>query len=63
MVHGCRRLTFGWSPAMARIGTSSVEENGKVQGGYPTLHHGGLSLLEVFVPIIELSQMTSDDNA
>jgi hypothetical protein len=23
--------------------------------GYPTLHHGGLSLLEVFVPYVELS--------
>ncbi len=28
----------------------------KSAGGYPTLHHGGLSLLEVFVPFIELSQ-------
>lgn len=28
----------------------------KSAGGYPTLHHGGLSLLEVFVPFIELSK-------
>ena len=28
----------------------------KSSGGYPTLHHGGLSLLEVFVPFIELSK-------
>jgi hypothetical protein len=28
----------------------------KSGGGYPTLHHGGLSLLEVFVPFIELSK-------
>jgi hypothetical protein len=28
----------------------------KCQGGYPTLTHGGLSLLEVAVPFIELSQ-------
>ena len=28
----------------------------KSSGGYPTLHHGGLSLLEVFVPCIELSK-------
>jgi hypothetical protein len=28
----------------------------KSGGGYPTLHHGGLSLLEVFVPFIELSR-------
>lgn len=28
----------------------------KSAGGYPTLHHGGLSLLEVFVPYIELSK-------
>ena len=27
----------------------------KSPSGYPTLHHGGLSLLEVFVPFIELS--------
>ena len=28
----------------------------KSQGGYPTLAHGGLSLLEVAVPFIELSR-------
>lgn len=28
----------------------------KSAGGYPTLHHGGLSLLEVFVPFLELSK-------
>lgn len=28
----------------------------KSQGGYPTLTHGGLSLLEVAVPFIELSR-------
>jgi hypothetical protein len=28
----------------------------KSPSGYPTLHHGGLSLLEVFVPFIELSK-------
>jgi hypothetical protein len=28
----------------------------KSGGGYPTLHHGGLSLLEVFVPLIEVSR-------
>lgn len=28
----------------------------KSASGYPTLHHGGLSLLEVFVPYIELSR-------
>lgn len=28
----------------------------KSMGGYPTLQHGGLSLLEVFVPFIELSK-------
>ncbi len=28
----------------------------KSSGGYPTLHHGGLSLLEVFVPFIEISR-------
>ena len=28
----------------------------KSQGGYPTLAHGGLSLLEVAVPFIELSK-------
>jgi hypothetical protein len=28
----------------------------KSAGGYPTLQHGGLSLLEVFVPFIELAQ-------
>lgn len=28
----------------------------KSPGGYPLLHHGGLSLLEVFVPFIELSR-------
>jgi len=28
----------------------------KSAGGYPTLQHGGLSLLEVFVPFIELTQ-------
>lgn len=28
----------------------------KSAGGYPTLHHGGLSLLEVFVPFVELSK-------
>lgn len=28
----------------------------KSSGGYPTLHHGGLSLLEAFVPFIELSK-------
>ncbi len=27
----------------------------KSPSGYPTLHHGGLSLLEVFVPFIEIS--------
>jgi len=27
----------------------------KSPSGYPTLHHGGLSLLEVFVPFIEMS--------
>ena len=27
----------------------------KSAGGYPTLHHGGLSLLETFVPFLELS--------
>jgi hypothetical protein len=26
-----------------------------IQGGYPTLAHGGLSLLEVAVPYIELT--------
>lgn len=30
----------------------------KSQGGYPTLVHGGLSLLEVAVPFIELSRKT-----
>ena len=30
----------------------------KSQGGYPTLAHGGLSLLEVAVPFIELSRPT-----
>lgn len=29
----------------------------KSQGGYPTLAHGGLSLLEVVVPFLELSRM------
>jgi hypothetical protein len=28
----------------------------KSQGGYPTLTHGGLSLLEVLSPFIELSK-------
>jgi hypothetical protein len=28
----------------------------KSGGGYPTLHHGGLSLLEVFVPFLEISR-------
>ena len=28
----------------------------KSAGGYPTLQHGGLSLLEVFVPFIELTK-------
>jgi hypothetical protein len=28
----------------------------KSQGGYPTLTHGGLSVLEVLVPFIELSR-------
>ena len=28
----------------------------KSSGGYPTLQHGGLSLLEVFVPYIELTK-------
>jgi len=26
----------------------------KIQGGYPHLQHGGLSLLEMFVPFIEI---------
>lgn len=30
----------------------------RVSGGYPTLAHGGLSILEVFVPMIELSRGT-----
>jgi hypothetical protein len=32
----------------------------KSQGGYPTLAHGGLSILEVAVPFIELSRPTGD---
>lgn len=32
----------------------------KSQGGYPTLAHGGLSLLEVAVPFIELSKPTEN---
>ena len=32
----------------------------KTQGGYPTLAHGGLSLLEVAVPFIELSKTASN---
>jgi hypothetical protein len=28
----------------------------KSQGGYPTLTHGGLSLLEVLSPFVELTQ-------
>ena len=32
----------------------------KSQGGYPTLAHGGLSLLEVAVPFIELSRSPGD---
>jgi hypothetical protein len=30
----------------------------KSQGGYPTLTHGGLSVLEVAVPFIELIRKT-----
>jgi len=40
--HGTHRLVLG-------------RRKWKSAGGYPTLHHGGLSLLEVFVPFIELS--------
>tara|TARA_Y100000588_G_scaffold368575_1_gene436654 strand:- start:3662 stop:4657 length:996 start_codon:yes stop_codon:yes gene_type:complete len=41
--HGTNRLVLG-------------RRKWKSSGGYPTLHHGGLSLLEVFVPFIELSK-------
>ena len=41
--HGTHRLVLG-------------RRKWKSAGGYPTLHHGGLSLLEVFVPFIELSK-------
>ncbi|TVP96590.1 MAG: hypothetical protein EA381_17025 [Planctomycetaceae bacterium] len=42
-VHGTHRYVLG-------------RRKWKNAGGYPTLHHGGLSLLEVFVPFIELSK-------
>lgn len=41
--HGCWNLVLG-------------RKKWKSQGGYPTLTHGGLSLLEVAVPFIELSK-------
>lgn len=42
-IHGSHRYVLG-------------RRKWKSAGGYPTLHHGGLSLLEVFVPFIELSR-------
>jgi hypothetical protein len=53
-----------WSPPLAKTvtgvsGTYSLvlgRKKWKGQGGYPTLCHGGLSLLEVAVPFIELSK-------
>ena len=42
-VHGSHRYVLG-------------RRKWKSSGGYPTLHHGGLSLLEVFVPFIEMSR-------
>lgn len=54
----------GWVPPIdLRLATSHGthryvlgRRKWKSAGGYPTLHHGGLSLLEVFVPFIELSR-------
>jgi hypothetical protein len=53
-----------WMPPIERELTSAHGTNRYVLGrrkwkspsGYPTLQHGGLSLLEVFVPFIELSR-------
>lgn len=46
------RLTTSHGPNRYALG----RRKWKSAGGYPTLHHGGLSLLEVFVPFIELSK-------
>ncbi len=53
-----------WVPPVAlvlttRNGTNSFvlgRRKWRSQGGYPTLAHGGLSVLEVFTPFIELSK-------
>ena len=53
-----------WMPPVERSLTTAHGTNRYVLGrrkwkspsGYPTLQHGGLSLLEVFVPFIELSR-------
>lgn len=53
-----------WLPPLTRILNTPHGETEfalgrkkwRSQGGYPTLTHGGLSLLEVFVPFIELSK-------
>ncbi len=44
--HGTRQMVLG-------------RRKWKSPSGYPTLHHGGLSLLEVFVPFIELRKSPS----
>ncbi len=53
-----RHLDFAHNPffAHADAAFSLGRRKWKSQGGYPTLTHGGLSLLEVAVPFIELSR-------
>lgn len=47
-VHGRHRLALG-------------RRKWKSSGGYPTLAHGGLTVLEVLVPFLEISRMGDDD--
>lgn len=59
-----KSLPQHWAPPLAKTvtGVNGVHslvlgrKKWKGQGGYPTLCHGGLSLLEVAVPFIELSK-------
>ena len=63
-MHAATEDQSGWVPPIDRVLTTGHgrfafvlgRRKWKSQGGYPTLTHGGLSILEVLVPFIELSK-------